>query len=269
MQIHIDRLQAPHLHRLPGGVLGQRNLIRHGELVLANHSPVKFHLPHRATILGGGVLDEVDNLIAAETHALCRFRQRHAHGLHTGVLDLVLQHAAILDRALPDGGVLQEHRLDPRIHPLDVERQRPVALQQAERQHAPVADAGLLGIELRHALAILHVHADALLGDDEQLAALLGRLADRHARHLPALGLLESGPGEVDLELCVALGLALEMQRHNRVVAILDVRPVAQRVAGDRLNFKPNRQGKAQLEYTGAGDPGGEIHQQHAPILSE
>ena len=198
-----------------------------------------------------------------------RIRQRHAQCLQAGVLDLILQHAPVLDHALPDGGVLQEYRLYPRIHPLDVERQRPVALQQAERQHAPVADAGLLGIELRHALAILHVNADALLWDDEQLALLLGCLADRHSRHLPALGFLKTGAGEVDLELRVALGLALEVQRHDRVAAVLDVRPVAQRVAGDRLDLESLRQHKAQLENAGPGDPYAEVHQQHAAVLSE
>ena len=59
------------------------------------------------------------------------------------------------------------------------------------------------------------------------------------------------------------------MQRHNRVVPVLDVRPVAQCVAGDRLDLESLRQHKAQLENAGARDPGGEIHQQHAPILPE
>ena len=117
-------------------------------MILVDDATVEFHLPNGAAVVIGITLHEIRHLLTSERHALSRIRQRDFQRLHAGILDLILDYPAVFHGALSNGGVLQEFGLDPRINPFDIERQRPVTLQQAIRQHALVADTGRFWVEL-------------------------------------------------------------------------------------------------------------------------
>ncbi len=152
-----------------------------------------------------GHREEVGHLVALEAHALGVGGNEDAERLQPGVLDLILQVGGDLDLGLADGGVLQAGHLDPRVHLLDVQRQVPGRLQDAEGQHAFLPDARFLRVQLRDAVARRDLQTHSLLRHDEQGAALFARLAHDDLRHRPGVGGLDARPGQADGELLLAV----------------------------------------------------------------
>ena len=103
---------------------------------------MQLHFPLlQAVRHGAGHGQEIGHLLALETDALGVGGNQNAERFQAGVLDLVLQVGGDLHLRFVDGGVLQAGDLDPRVHLLDVEREIPGRLQNAERQHALLPDA--------------------------------------------------------------------------------------------------------------------------------
>ena len=236
-------------HERAGRGTGDGRLPRRLQQIFSNDAAVQLHLP-RLHVVRHGADDrqEIRHLFAAETHALGIRRHAHAERLQAGVLDLVLEIRGDLHLRLAHRDVLEARHLHPRVHLLDVERERPLRLQQPEHQHALLPDAGLLRIELRDAVARRDLQSHALLGNNRQLPALLARLAEHKPRHRGRFRRLRSRPGQIHVELLLPLGLAFQVHRDDSALGCLQFGPMTERRAADALHVQSRRQHKADAE---------------------
>ncbi len=181
LQIDLGGLHAPQdrLRRL----VGDGGLISGLQQVLPDDAAVQLDFPFLQAIGGGvGRLEKIGNLLALEADALGIDGKEDAKAPQAGIFDLILQIGGDLDLGFADGGVLQAGDLDPRVHLLNVQREVGGRLQQAEGQHPFLADAGFLRVQLGVAFAGGGLQAHALLGHNQQGAALLVGFAQDHLR---------------------------------------------------------------------------------------
>ena len=189
-----------------------------------------------------------------ETDAFGVSGKEDAKAAQAGVLDLIQQIGRDLHLRFADGGVLEAGDFDPRVHLVNVKRKAGGNLQQAEGQHAFLADAGLLRIELGVAFAGGGLQAHSLLRHNQQGAALFAGFAHDHLGNFPAAGGLYSGAGESDGKILAAQRLASQMQRDDAPVIGFEFRPLAQGRAADGIHVESCRHDEAQVENARARD---------------
>jgi len=165
--------------------------------------------------------------------------------------------------------VLEAGHLHPRLDLLEIQAQRPRGLQHPEREHALLADARLLRVQLGEALGGGGLETHPLLGHHQQRAAMLPRFAQHQLRHPPAPGRFDARPRQTHGKLLPAFGLAGQMQGNHPAGVGFEFGPMAQRRSADGLDFEPFRQDKAEPENPRPRDVHDEIGCQHRPIFAQ
>ncbi len=158
-------------------MLGQQSLIGCLEQIRSNHPPMQFDLP-QLQFVGHRARDrpEVRQLLALEPDIVRIGGQVHPEQLQPRIFNLVLKVGRDLDQRLAEGGVLEAGHLHPRLDLLEIQAQRPRGLQHPEREHALLADARLLRVQLGEALGGGGLETHPLLGHHQQRAAMLPRV---------------------------------------------------------------------------------------------
>ena len=239
---------------------------------------MQFYFPGlQAVRHGAGLFQEVGELVALEADAFGVGGEEDAKGLEAGVFDLVLEVGEDFDLGFGDGGVLEAGDLNPRVHLFDRQDQAPGRLQDAEGQHALLADAGFLRVQLRDAITGGDLEAEALFGHDEECAALFARFAEDKLRNRPGLGRggtrarrgFDAGAGEANGELLTAFGFAAQVQRDDADGLGLELGPMAQGRAADGLDIEAGRHDEAEAENASAGNLDGGVRGQNGAVFAQ
>ena len=247
LQIDLGRLHAAEgrLRRLGG----DGGLVSDLQQILADDAAVQFHVPFLRSIGDGvGHLEEIEGLLALEADAFGVGGNEDAETFHAGILDLIEQIGRDLELRFADGGVLQAGDINPRVHLVNVEGEVGGNLHQAEGQHALLADARFLRVQLHVAFARYGLQAHPLLGHDQQGAVLLAGFAQHHLGNLPTPRGFHAGSGQGDGEFLAAQRLAGKVQGDDAAGIGLGLRPLAQGRAADGIHVETVRHDKTQVE---------------------
>ena len=203
----------------PGGLVGDEGLVGDLKKVLADDAALELDVPG-LKVVGDGAGDGFvgGELVALEGDAEGGVGKFDAEVFEAGVFNLVGEVGLDLDLGFGDGGLLEAGDLDPRVDLLDVEGEAPGGLEDLEGEDAFLADAGLLGVELGDAVAVGGLEAEALLGDDEEGAALFAGFAEDELGDGPGGGGFDAGAGKGDVKGLFAKGLAGEVEGDDAAV---------------------------------------------------
>ncbi len=163
--------------------------------VRANDPAVQFHFPLLQPVSRRARREEkIRDLLALEAHVLRVGGDKDSKRFQARVFNLILEVGSDLDFGLADHSMLKAGDLDPRLDLFDGQREVRRRLQDAEGQHALLADAGFLRVQLSNAIARHDLQAQSLFRHDEQRAALFTGLANDQLRCGPEISGFRARP---------------------------------------------------------------------------
>ena len=124
-------------------------------------------------------------------------------------------------------------------------------------------------VQLGDAVAGCNLQAHSLFGRDQERSLLFARFAEQQFGHRPAVGSPDARPGQADGQLLLTFGLAAQVQSDYAPRVGLQLCPVTQRRATNRLDLQPGGQQKAQAENAGPRDVRRGVRGQNNAVFAE